>query len=99
MAGCSLTSYPARAQVNPGVLNSGLQQRQQELQQQQKQLRQLQPGKPKLLIQQEAKPEGDGKRDPQTLINKVEIKGAKVIALEHLEAHFMPLLGQTIRFQ
>ena len=53
VAGCSLTSTPARAQVNPGVLNPGLQQRQQELQQQQKQLLQLQPGQPKPLIQQE----------------------------------------------
>lgn len=99
VAGCSLTSTPARAQVNPGVLNPGLQQRQQELQQQQKQLLQLQPGQPKPLIQQEAKPEVDDKDDPQLLINKVEIKGAKVIAIERLEGPFKPLLGQTIRFQ
>ena len=60
---------------------------------------QPQAPQPKPLIQHKSKPEGDDKRDPQPLINKVEIKGAKVIALERLEAPFKPLLGHTIRFQ
>lgn len=93
-------SQPVLAQVNPGVLNPGLQQRQQQLQQQQQeQLPQVEPKQPKPLIQGQPKPGDEDRSDPQLLINRVEIKGVKVIALQKLEAPFQPLLGKLVRFE
>jgi hemolysin activation/secretion protein len=84
--------------VDPGVLNPGLQQQQQLEQQQQQRLPNVERGKPKPLIEQQPEVTPTDQADPELLINKVQIQGARVIPVAQLEAPFAPLLGQTIRF-
>ena len=98
LGSCACLASAARAQVNPGALNPGLQQRQQQLQQQQQQLPGVERGQPKPLLEEKPEAAPVAPADPELLINRVQIQGARVIAAARLEAPFAPLLGHTIRF-
>lgn len=98
LAGFALRTTAALAQVNPGVLNPGLQQRQQQLLEQQQQLPGVEPGEPKPLLREKPEEPPAAPGDPELLINRVQVQGARVIAAPRLEAPFAPLLGHPIRF-
>jgi len=98
VAGAYGWGQEALAQLNPGSLNPGLQQRQQQLQQQQQQLPEVQRDQPAPLLEEQPEPPPAEGADPELLINRVQVRGARVIAAERLEAPFAPLLGRSIRF-
>ncbi|MEY3930739.1 MAG: Heme/hemopexin transporter protein HuxB [Cyanobacteriota bacterium] len=85
----------AHAEFLPGVTNPGLQQQQER---QQQQLEQTQPG-----VQREAAPPlinaptggstPDPGDDPELLIQRVEVQGARMISAERIKAVFAPLLS------
>lgn len=89
---------PARAQFNPGTLNPGLQQQQELQQQQQQQLPNVQREAQPPLIQEQPEDKPKPADDPELLINRVQVQGARVLSAEAIAAPFQPLLGRTIRF-
>lgn len=97
-AGICLPCTPAGAQVNPGALNPGLQQRQQQLLEQQQQLPGVERETPAPLLQEKPEEAPTAPGDPELRINRVQVEGARVIAAARLEAPFAPLLGRPIRF-
>jgi hemolysin activation/secretion protein len=88
----------ARAQLDPGTLNPGLQQQQELQQQQQQRLPDVQREAPPPLIEQQPDTLPDPKTDPELLINRVQVEGAQVVAADRIRAVFAPLLGKTVRF-
>ena len=93
-----LAAPAAQAQINPGTLNPGLQQQQELQQQQQQQLPNVQREAAPPLIQEQPETLPETPQDPELLINRVEVQGARVIEAERIAAVFEPLLNQPIRF-
>ena len=94
----SFAEQPVWAQLDPGALNPGLQQRQQQLQQEQERLPDVERKEAKPLLEPPTEGQADDKSDPELLINRVQVQGANVVQASELIAPFQPLLGKRVRF-
>jgi len=88
-----LNSFLLFSQLNPGIWNPGLQQQRELQQQQERQLPNVQREQPAPLIEQQPETLPSQEKDPELLINRVEVQGARVIEAERIAAVFEPLLS------
>lgn len=96
---CAAIHSAAQAQVDPGVLNPGLQQQQQLQDQQFQRLPDVQREAQPPLIREEEAPVQDGAGDPELKINRVVIQGARVVSADTIQSVFEPILDKVIRFK